>query len=211
MEKPILFKGEMVKKILSGEKTQTRRIINGPMNQMHYGKLLGDWALSSFVGLEDGILEFKIQTDVDDCATCKIKCPYSKVGGALWVRETWWQCINNNDRIYYAASETPTETKNRSYRKRPSIFLKRSDSRINLEIISIRVERLQNITASDAIAEGIDRSGITWKDYRTGGMKQAMLQDPVDSFRTLWNTINKKRGYGWDINPWLWVIKFKVI
>ena len=81
-------------------------------------------------------------------------------------------------------------------------------SRIKLLIKSIRIERIQDITEEDAIAEGIENSGPLWKDYRKGGMKQAMLQDPIDSFRTLWKLINEKRGLGWDVNPWVWVIEW---
>lgn len=185
MERPILFSGPMVRAILEGRKTQTRRIVKkrnkilpGVIFELDYGYVY------------DGV------------------CPYSK-DDTLWVRETWWQCTNNNDRIYYAASETPDTTKDRLYRKRPSIFLKRTDSRINLKITSVKIEHLQEISQEDAINEGIINCNGRWNDYRTGQMKQICLSDPRDSFKTLWDSINEKRGFGWDKNPFVWVVKFK--
>jgi len=77
----------------------------------------------------------------------------------------------------------------------PSIFMPRWASRIMLEIVSIRVERLQDISEADAFAEGI--SGGDW------------LGDPVGEFKKLWNSINEKRGFGWWTNCWVWVIGFK--
>jgi hypothetical protein len=133
-EKPILFSGPMVRAILEGRKTQSRRIINP---QPVAGDIFaGDRILCGPLGIINW-------------------CPYLREGSSrLWVREAWYQCIDNNDRIYYAATETPNTTASRHYRKRPSIFLKRTDSRINLEVVDVRVERLNDISEDDAMAEG---------------------------------------------------------
>ena len=144
IEKPILFSGEMVRAILDGRKTQTRRVHEFPK----YG-----------------------------------------IGDFLWVRETWWQCYDNNDRIYYAATETPDDTENRHYQKRPSIFLRRANARIILEVVSVWWEMIQDISEKNAMAEGV-------------GDKAA--------FQHLWNDINGKRGFGWNQNPLVYVYEFKI-
>lgn len=177
-EKPILFKPEMVRKVLSGEKTQTRRIVNGNALMLLYAGFTPEYLM------EDGNSELR---------------PYY-IGQILWVRETWWQCTNNNDRIYYAASETPVTTKDRSYRKRPSIFLERINSRINLEITNIRVERIQNISEDDSQAEGT-----------TPYMAPSEIPAYKPAFADLWNSINEPRGFGWNLNPWVFAITFKVV
>jgi hypothetical protein len=94
---------------------------------------------------------------------------------------------------------------------RPSIFMPRLYSRITLEVVGIRVERVQDISASDALAEGIERS------QRVKGMAVIKNDDlggydvvkPVYAFYRLWDSINAKRGYSWESNPWVWVIEFK--
>ena len=191
-EYPIIFNGEMVRAILEGKKTQTRRVISFPLNHIHP--------------------------------------PYGYPGDNLWVRETWGIGTRPHphdgwfDGVEYRADEFYLEDhddlpcnrisddieyeKYDTGRWYPSIHMPRWASRIDLSIKDIRVERIQDISEEDAISEGIDKSGTFWKDYRKGGMKQAMLQDPIDSFRTLWNLINEKRGFGWDVNPWVWVIEW---
>lgn len=208
---PILFKSEMVRAILDGKKTQTRRVIK-PQPEIIKGNpnILSNTA--------QGIL--------------KTRCPYGYPGDNLWVRETWrplegYEDIKPSDipegePIVYLRDCLQHPEKypiyNQPYEKtydcspwKPSIFMPRWASRIDLSTKDIRVEKVQDISEEDAIAEGIDKSGTFWKDYRKGGMKQVMLQDPIDSFRTLWNLINEKRGFGWDVNPWVWVINFKLL
>ncbi len=256
MEKPILFKPEMVRKILSGEKTQTRRIVNGPINEMHYGKLLGDWALSSVLGYNNGLLDCVIQTAVDDTENWSSPCPYGDVGNTLWVRETWrptvgWEdctpskipmgedityledCLSSPEE--YPIHELPYDKKYDCKPWRPSIFMMRWMSRINLEITNIRVERLQDISEEDARCEGVEDLSFERFDedrdfkvcpncggtrlYTAFGINYGALPDTdcgecdtyKKRFKHLWNSINGKRGFGWDVNPWLWVITFKII
>jgi len=106
------------------------------------------------------------------------ECPYGNIGNRLWVKKTW------------------------GYKRVSSLFRPRQTSRMTLEIIDIRVERLQEITEEDAIAEGI---------WGKGEPYQGIGDLPSDRFRDLWDSLNAKRGYSWDINPWVWVIEFKRI
>ena len=124
-------------------------------------------------------------------------------GLKLWVRETWYTCVNNNDRIYYSATETPQNTDRRTYKKRPSILMPRSASRILLEITDIRIERVQDISEEDAKAEGCDNRNMKQQNIAV------WCEMPRKAFMNLWDSINEKRGYGWTVNPWVWVISFK--
>jgi len=133
-------------------------------------------------------------------------CPYGQTGDRLWVRETWYECINNNDRIYYAASETPVNTISRKYKKRPSIFLRRNNSRINLEITNIKVERLHDITEDEAIKEGTQGPHHLSGEYSHG---VGWFRSAISSFLNLWEKINGKGS--WQLNPYVWVVSFKVL
>lgn len=169
-------------------------------------------------------------------------CPYGMPGARIWVRETFWQTVfypsddseqrNYGDKFLFAADGNPENTPNRHYPKglangkfsapdpfcmwvqRPSIFMPRKLSRINLEIGEIRVERLQDISESDAIAEGILPFRINghreaWWNYSVRDDQQCdfAFASPVESYRTLWEFINGKGS--WKKNPWVWVIGFK--
>jgi hypothetical protein len=143
------------------------------------------------------------------------KCPY-EIGTRLWVRETWgavWpdeypvpleQCkieykadTNNPYPGDWPADEA--RGNDDAPKWRASIHMPRWASRLSLEIVSVRVERVQEISFDDAIAEGVcaDPHGVRSESRRW--------------FSELWDSINAKRGYGWDVNPWVWVIEFKVI
>lgn len=184
-ERPILFSGEMVRAILDGRKTQTRRVIKPqPL-----------W-------IGDPSVPFKTP-DADPEGV--IKCPYGKPGDRLWVRESFYECVNNNDRIRYAA-DGPAPTKpDRKYKKRPSIFLSRNESRITLEVVNVRVERVQNIGEEDAKAEGVERhedDGVTYYGPLDNGHAC-----PVYEFKRVWQSINGLDS--WDANPWVWVVEFR--
>ena len=93
---------------------------------------------------------------------------------------------------------------------RPSIFMPRWASRITLEIVSVRAERVQDISENDAEAEGIELwQEVFFREYNKPDNNPGWTRDPRLSFQTLWDSINAKRGYGWDVNPWVWVIEFK--
>lgn len=175
-ERPILFQGEMVRAILDDRKTMTRRVIKP---QPKYGDNPPTKITNMMPGFVDGV-------------GISHKSPYGDVGDKLWVRETWHQHEKDSDVCYRA-----TEICIGFAPWRPSIFMPRWASRITLEITSIRVERIQDITEADAIAEGIKYNPDGNAAYHRW------------TFSNLWDSINAKRGYGWDINPWCWVIEFK--
>jgi len=209
-EKPILFSAPMVRAILEGSKTQTRRVVKP--NPIH------DCGLSN---IENTNLWSYTLCDQD------WKCPYGTPGDRLWVRETWGYadhpgCVK--DEILYRADESTEfanqcEPKKDRYRWKPSIHMFRKDSRIDLLIKDIRVERLQDITEEDAGAEGVEeftKDGVGFKyglggwhwSYKTG--EPYMCRTRKIAFENLWDSINGKK-HPWDSNPWLWVVEFKKI
>ncbi|KKN18503.1 hypothetical protein LCGC14_0954990 [marine sediment metagenome] len=131
------------------------------------------------------------------------RCPYGQVGDRLWLKETFYtdnyRRSNGLPVLYKADGET------RSWN--PSIHLPRWASRITLEITGVKVERVQDISEEDAIAEGIKEY-----DNHTFGLDNpacCMGLTPQIAFMRLWDRINAKRGYGWDVNPWDWALTFR--
>jgi hypothetical protein len=221
--KPILFSGAMVRAILDGTKTQTRRIIKNPINALHTGghpvKLLADWALSGLVEFDpsSGVVAFDVQCAVDDTRIARTACPYGIPGDRLWVRETWGESGLN--RYEYRAFPADGSDFRCVSRWRPSIHMPRVVSRITLEIVSVRVERLQDISEADAMVEGIKSWGESWDTKKCAEMMlrggSGEFGDFVEQgvarslYRALWESIN---GPGsWDANPWVWVIEFKKV
>lgn len=221
-QRPILFSTPMVQAIIAGKKTMTRRVLKPAVDTKywkasafdrskewrktpllgpgHYGHSDTEWALYN---IDDpyGAVPY----------TGRI-CPYGKPGDLLWVRETtcippkFWaspcnhNCIPDPDgdmrHVSYKADGHPEDVM-RDYKLKwtPSIHVPKWTARIWLKVTDIRVEHLQEISEEDALAEGIDLSpiGITNKTC----------------FKILWDSINKKRGYGWGCNPWVWVVEFE--
>jgi len=218
-DRPIILNGDMVRAILDGRKMQTRRAIKP---QPELGRPWKNWTVDP-EGIDLPIAQ----------------CPYGIRGDRLWVRETWrigawsvdiencmcidfradghcdpvWREVNDDEmferlwtqssddamksglegeHFHWEKGEAPT-------RWRPSIFMPRWASRILLEITNVRIERVQDITESDAVAEGLN-SG-----------KDGEFHHTTDAFEVLWNSINKKCGLGWDVDPFVWVIDFEVI
>lgn len=181
-ERPILFSGEMVRAILEGRKTQTRRVVKMPPFDSS-DETLGSYLIAHMDG-----------------------CPYGQVGDRLWVRETWAYCPYRNC-FFYRADNFPED----KFKWKPSIHMIRAASRITLEITGIRVERLQDISEEDAIAEGIQKNPVQF-DTRLNypaGSSAAGWHNPKNSFRSLWRSINGKDS--WELNPCVWVIEFKQI
>lgn len=195
-ERPILFSTEMVQSILEGRKTMTRRILKDPLPiGVHW------WQVS------DGELIYRIVDSKTVQTHCK--CPYGQPGDQLWVREKW---KNDHGQVNFFAGNSEVEH-NVAYREltkwKPSIHLKKKDSRINLLIKSIRVERLQDISQDDARKEGVYCSespiGPCYLDYQSNQCNA--MTTPKHSFKSLWTKIN---GSGsWKSNPWVWVIEFE--
>ena len=199
-ERPILFSSEMVRAIIDGRKTQTRRVVKPQ-------------------------------------PAAGLPCPYGAPGDRLWVRETFasfraeGQPVTPRDARYVVLRDgAQVYADGKTYpplaayaagafdaiKWRPSIHMPRWASRITLEVVSVRVERVQSITEEDARAEGVDWAaphpyGERWDDdredprevgYSTGGSFAR------DNFRRLWDSINGKRA-SWASNPWVWAVEFR--
>ena len=181
-ERPILFKAEMVRAILDGRKTMTRRAVKVHFDSVKQGE-------GTFVVEEKG------QDGTD--YIFGIKCPYGKIGDRLWVRETF---CNDQGTVLYRADLSDNGILKHAVKWKPSIFMPRSASRINLEITNIRIERLQDITERDAQKEGVFPCVIT------NGEENYTIP-----FIMIWEQINGKTTYSFNKNPWVWVIEFKRI
>lgn len=194
-ERPILFNGEMVRAILDGRKTQTRRI----------AKVTSEGCKEGFITPLAGFVPRSIENHIS-------YCPFGKPGDRLWVRETWSkskQPYLSGHIFYRADGETNGKQFSLSFveresKWRPSIHMPRSASRILLEITNIRVERLNDISEEDAIAEGCVSTAVA----NESGNDYAGLY-ASENFSRLWKLINGKGS--WDLNPFVWVIEFKVI
>jgi hypothetical protein len=223
-EHPILFSAEMVRAILDGRKTQTRRVITPQPEpcdiELPFSESVLEPSWWSNYERWDGVAQQMVEGDVK---TRWWHCPYGRPGDRLWVRENWnalmagsWTEHRNptrgNCEVRYAASDRLADmtAKDRGYRWRPSIHMPRWASRITLEITAVRVERIQQISHEDGIAEGID----AWIDSlpqekRNGDVRAQSLSLKQLAYSYLWDSINGKRGFGWDKNPWVWVVEFK--
>ncbi|WP_369949480.1 hypothetical protein [Serratia marcescens] len=195
-ERPVIFNGEMVRAILDGRKTQTRRSLN--------------WKRQPYIEMaerDDGSL-WPWAEDGERGGDIWFSCPFGEVGDRLWVRETFGDCGN---RLVYRAD---TEDGAASQVKRwvPSIHMPREACRILLEITAVRVERLNDISEEDAEAEGIDMEALyDSQDCYDCIADHNMTGRPTvkGAFKYLWESI-----YGvdsWSANPWVWVIKFKQV
>lgn len=211
-ERPILFNGAMVRAILAGQKTQTRRAVTG---------VRGDNCLSlkKPTKTRSGII-----THVLDAPGHGL-CPFGQPGDRLWVRETWMpgyyheadhedgpkvsviHRADNAEATVAAPSYELAEQWEREFSEdgdeappwRPSIHMPRWACRLVLEITDVRVERLHAISEADALAEGIDHEAMN--GYALAGMHRSA----GFAFRDLWTST----GGDWDSNPWVWVIEFK--
>lgn len=201
-ERPILFSGAMVRAILEGRKTQTRRVCKARGVDFigSGGRSGADWNDPDCWGYEAGDGEWYVLSRSPSNGMRSIVCPYGQPGDRLWVRETWnliEAVFGGTTRpVYRASPETYTQYPGIAWR--PSIFMPRALSRIQLDLLSVRVERVQDIDAIDAMHEGITAPMLT-DEYAT--MREGFAQ--------LWDTINAKRGMGWVHNPWCWVLTFK--
>jgi len=222
-ERPILFSGPMVRAILDGRKTQTRRVVRPqPSDQ---AMLPTQWSdampgrPNGFSWEEDDGLELG-NVPMADGSWGKVRCPYGTVGDTLWARETWgWiggkpsqHDHENGVPVFYRADHCNDERDGLVLPKwRPSIHMPRWASRITLEITGIRVERLQDISEEDAKAEGaeclvFDNCGADELEFLD--LPHMKIGEPYRSgFALLWECIN---GPGsWDANPWVWVVSFR--
>ncbi len=227
-ERPILFSGEMVRALLEGNKTQTRRAINPQPEQCRIGKCAqagSHWIWKGHHTEWDAYVKHR--------GLFYWENPYGQPGDRLWVRENlvrsdyalWGMYAADRKWVTSAPPAMPLRICWHSKRDRslcrseerkyvPSIHMPRIASRITLEVVKVRAERVMEITAADAIAEGIefcrpsDGCEIVYKDYvHNPDDEFEWYSDPVDSYRSLWEKINGKGS--WTLNPWVWVVEFR--
>jgi len=215
-ERPILFNGEMVRAILAARKTQTRR----PCKPQPTA------GFEPWFGCEDGYqfwiahtcppqLKTKAPDRTDHHGNYVTRCPFGRPGDRLWVREAY--CPDWADKLVYRADDpTGRGAREAGYaaepKYRPSIHMPRWASRVTLEIGEIRVERLHDMTNSDARSEGIfDDGDLVGPTARRlyGYASEFGWRQPKRAFAHMWNVTYAKRGLGWDANPWVWVISFR--
>jgi len=207
-ERPILFSAPMVRALLDGSKTQTRRIMKPQPEPTpaDYPGPTGHWWPSNNVQSMVHV-EQELQNQHGSwggfCADC---CPHGRIGDRLWVRET---VADIGARLTYRA-DTDDGAHCMVKRWTPSIHMPRWASRILLEIVSVRVERLQDISEADCWAEGIDAVDGSLGDMKIIDLARRMnrcFEDAAPTYAALWEQIN---GAGsWDANPWVWVVEFK--
>ncbi len=224
-ERPILFSGPMVRAILDGTKTQTRRVMKLPVDFI--GGTGDDLSDPSWWGFRDEDGQWWTLREQSGGGSRAIHCPYGQPGDRLWVREAY--AVEPDGRVVYRADRgarhfdllpPPSPTGDLYWLSsdyepacwRPSIHMPRWASRITLELTDIRVERVQEITREDAIAEGV----FECEEEKDAAARRALTEGrrevgPLDYFRELWNHINAARGYGWDANPWVWVLSFRLL
>lgn len=201
-EKPILFTGAMVRRILSDAKTQTRRVLKQQPRDPRSWSLVARPGPAGRVWIENG----------RDGASFSVPCPYGRAGDFLWVKETWRPRIADGGGLvpdsadvlvrydadgaecFFDESRVPDDWRMPKAARRGNVtplFMPRWASRITLEITSTRVERLHDITEDDALAEGVEGD-----DHRA----------PRENFAALWNLIHDG---GWSTNPLVWVVEFR--
>jgi hypothetical protein len=217
-ERPILFTGAMVRALLAGTKTQTRRTME---RQKKYD--FTDYTLFGQEGHNDG--EWKAiehAPDWPDGKEDQCRCPYAqRRGDRLWVRENGWERPERTPKMMREGADTwapfyydadgigeleAADFKAWGFKRRPSIHMPRWASRILLEVTEIRVQRLQEISAADCISEGI---GF---EVRFGGHclpdgSHFHAADPRQSYFSLWEHINGPGSV--EANPWVWAVSFR--
>lgn len=198
-DRPILFSAPMVRAILAGAKTQTRRELrvqpfstNDPQHAEPRAR--GNWVWMAF----DDRPRYSF-------ATGDFRCPYGVPGDRLWVREAFRLCAEadatpprDTDAAYRVWYEADAPHQPGAGKLRPGMFMPRWASRITLEVVGVRVERLQAISEADALAEGVQMDCTDVERFCARA-----------AYRTLWNEIN---GPGsWAANPWAWAVEFKQV
>lgn len=202
-EKPIIFSAPMVRAILAGRKTMTRRLLRWP----------------AWCGFEEPA-QAKPDGSGLYCGDSKgsflgFLSPRYEAGWHLWVKETHGFLTGNGIRVVYRADADPPLRSDGSpvegMRWKPSIFTKREHSRLTLEVTAVRVERLQDITEADARDEGVDELDGEIDEVALCAMAKRMGSCATDGkvwFAVLWDAINADRA-AWDSNPWVAVVSFK--
>lgn len=218
-DRPILFSAPMVRALLAGTKTQTRRVVKHDpqlrpidIDVFAFDPERGEWEMG--------------ESHMGNVAHVGwVRCPYGAPGDRLWCREAWAvdyihdgaapSLVTPTVAVTYRASEDAlgVALNGRRGQWRPSIHMPRWASRLTLEVVAVRVERLQDISEADAIAEGIVEQsgsaiGVPVPGYGLAGCSgKDLMNFAVDAYRSLWESINGEGS--WEKNPWCWVVEFR--
>lgn len=244
-ERPIIFSGESVRAIQDGRKTMTRRVVKPRYRDDESGFNVCSCPATNEVWVEKADEE---GGDFEE-GTRFVPCPYGQVGDRLWVKEVWRDRFGTAYANYGTGNAYPIDDiREVDYKSggngyfiggcifrddelsakwaewskwKSPLFMPRWASRILLEITDIRVERVQDVSEEDAIAEGIEfdsgweeecgegyTTGEGWMNYKT---QDFSCESAKESYHTIWDSLNAKRGYPWESNPWVWVVSFKVV
>ena len=207
-ETPISFSDAMVRALREGRKTQTRRVIlpQLPVGADTLRDIPGSnrWYAAQVRQVNEHTTEY---TPLGSDQQHPWRCPYGAPGDRLWVKEAWHQhyagevlggrpCYRADDKCQAAL---PWKS---------SRYMPRWASRILLELTDVRIQQVQEISEADAIAEGVLPED--WEDRVPAGPICTSHVGRI-AFRNVWDSLNHKRGYGWDADPWVWLLTFKVL
>lgn len=216
-ERPILISGPLIAPTMEGRKRNTRRT----RGLEDINMFPDEWEFDRW---QDGYPDGRRRAVFFDRADpVGIKCPYGDPGDRLWVRETWQVWTEFDDtrpRDLPAIARThvnyPADGNVWDSRRRPSIHMPRRASRITLELTDVRVERVQEISEADAKAEGVKRMAEPEDCTNDDAAENAANgyfppRSYTGGFRATWDALNKARGYGWDVNPYVWCLSFRMV
>lgn len=221
-ERPILMNAEMVRAVLDGRKTQTRRPVKPQPYTIPWRDAYGN---------ADEALFWRYAEPREDWPYPRF-CPFGQPGDRLWVRETWQEFFDDEmmplrprgprgrlgspdtpDRgsyvFYRADGPVPVQPPLGRANWRPSIHMPRWASRIALEITDVRVERVQDITEDDAIADAGLEAMIPEHIWYIPGEDLGTTRDPIYAFEHVWDACYGKTHHAWTTNPWVWVVEFR--
>lgn len=233
-ERPILFSAPMVRAILDGSKTQTRRVVKPQPYIDEMGNAC--WNGSNFGQSADKVPHFQgLASPIPSSKTKRVHCPYGKPGDRLWVRESGWERPDRTakmmregadtwPRYAYAADgwsdQDRADFKAWGFKPRPSIHMPRWASRITLEVTRVRVERVGDISEEDARAEGVEPMSCSCCERSNGGCTDGPMGRccpccngtgietcAVETYEALWDEINGAGSFA--ASPWVWVYDFR--
>ncbi|MCY1047579.1 hypothetical protein OV208_40140 [Corallococcus sp. bb12-1] len=229
-ERPILFSADMVRALLDGRKTVTRRLLKPQPapNAPHDGGTVWEFRPDNGLHVPCGTVGHLTVAE-----KMGLRCPYGQPGERLWVKEAWRPCVAHSHGMdacdcgdvsityradgaerFFADRDVPNEWTMPRAAERGNVtplFMPRWASRLTLEVGSVRVERLHDITEEDAQAEGVERhpESCGWLNYEPSPPFESVSYHLTarESFASLWRSLNGPES--WDANPWCWRVEFR--
>jgi hypothetical protein len=219
-ERPIIFSAPMVRALLAGGKTQTRRVLKpDALSAIQSVAGQDDWRVVKTVDIGQGWIDgrFQVWSGAQPERRAVLRCTYGRPGDRLWVKETWREAPGDaagesaviyraDDGLSSAARSVTAGTLDAptAVRWRSALFMRRRASRILLDVTSVRIERLQEIGVNDALAEGMLALEA---DLERIADIAAPPPDPIARYRELFDLLNETGS--WEANPWVWVVGFR--